>query len=102
MFFIGCNTNNASKTEIVQKHRDIIVDVSESIVDIKTEILLGSSHLYITDNFLIVAEISPKNDKCIHLFNKNSFEYLSSTGIIGRGPGEITSQPLKSIYIVDN
>ncbi|MDD3743732.1 MAG: hypothetical protein PHX54_08930 [Lentimicrobiaceae bacterium] len=109
MFLIGCNTNNASKTEIVQKHRDIIVDVSESIVDIKTEILLGSSHLYITDNFLIVAEISPKNDKCIHLFNKNSFEYLSSTGIIGRGPGEITNlgrigidENNKILWVVDH
>src|SRR5690606_30981730 len=88
---------------------DIIVDVSESIVDIKTEILLGSSHLYITDSFLIVAEISPKNDKCIHLFNKNSFEYLSSTGIIGRGPGEITNlgrigidENNKILWVVDH
>ena len=91
MFLIGCNTNDVSKTEIVQKHRDIIVDVSESIVDIKTEILLGSSILYIIDDILIVADMSHKADKCIHLFNKNSFEYLTSTGIIGRGPGEITN-----------
>ena len=77
MFLTGCNTNDVSKTEIVQKHRDIIVDVSESIVDIKTEILLGSSYLYITDDLLVVAEMSPKDDKCIHLFNKNSFEYIS-------------------------
>jgi len=104
----GCNTN-VSRTEIIQKHRDIIVDVSDSIVDIKTEILLGSSHLYITDNFLIVAEISPKDDKCIHLFNKNSFEYLSSTGIIGRGPGEITNlgkigidEKNKILWVVDH
>ena len=73
----GCNTN-VSRTEIIQKHRDLIVDVSESIVDIKTEILLGSSYLYIIDDILVVADMSHKADRCIHLFNKNSFDFSRS------------------------
>lgn len=46
MFLTGCNTAEVSRTEIVQKHRDIIVDVSDSIVDIKTEVLFGKSLLF--------------------------------------------------------
>lgn len=91
LLLTGCNNNNEAKTEIVQKHRGTIIDVSEKIVDIKPRILFGSSIFYILDEILIVAEISPRGDKGIHLFNKNTFEYIISTGIIGRGPGEIAS-----------
>ena len=105
----GCNTNRVSSTDIVQKDRDKIVDVSAKIKNIKTDVKFGSSHLYIADNVLIVAEISPKNDKSIHLFNKDTFEYLNSTGIIGRGPGEITNlgkigidEKNKILWVVDH
>lgn len=85
---IGCN----AKTEKFQKHRDKIINVGDKIIDIKPEILFGESVLYIIDDILIVMEISPKvGEKGIHLFNKNTFKYITSTGVIGRGPGEITS-----------
>ena len=47
--------------------------------------------LYILDNILIVNESSPKGEKGIHLFNKNTFKYITSTGIMGKGPGEISA-----------
>jgi hypothetical protein len=82
----ACKDNS---TEKHQNHRNKIIDVSDKIVDIKPSIIFGESLFYIVDQILIVSEISPKKEKGIHLFNKNTFEYITSTGILGRGPGEI-------------
>jgi hypothetical protein len=108
VFFSGC-MRDKSRTEIIQKDRGRIVEVSDKIVDVKTDIIFGISYLYIIDDVLIVAEISPKEEKCIHLFNKNTFEYLTSTGVIGRGPGEIASpgkigidEKNKILWVVDH
>ncbi len=92
LFIIGCKSNSGSKTEKFQKHRDKIIIVSDKIVDIKPEILFGNCFLYIIDEILIIAEIKPSGDKGIHLFNKNTFKYIESTGIIGKGPGEVARQ----------
>ena len=89
LFIIGCRSNNGSKTEITQKNRDKIINVGDKIVDIKPDILFGNCYLYIIDDILIVNETSPKGEKGLHLFNKNTFKYITSTGIVGKGPGEI-------------
>jgi hypothetical protein len=91
LIFAGCKSNSDLKTEKVLKHHRNIIKVSESIKDIHPKILFGKSFLYIIDDVLIVNEISPKGEKGIHLFNKDTFEYLTSTGIIGNGPGEINT-----------
>lgn len=88
---VGCKTTNDEKTEKFQKHRSEILDVSDKIIDINPEFLFGNSVLYIIDDILIVNEVSPKGEKGIHLFNKNTFKYITSTGILARGPGEIAS-----------
>jgi hypothetical protein len=75
----------------VQRTRNNIINVSDEIIDIKTELIFGNSALYILDDILIVLEKFPRGEKGIHLFNKNTFEYITSTGIIGNGPGEITN-----------
>jgi hypothetical protein len=90
LFSIGCNSNNKSSTEKIQKNRNKIVNVSDKVIDVKPEILFGDSEFYILDNLLIVNEISPKGEKGIHLFDKNTFNYVTSTGILGKGPGEIS------------
>lgn len=91
LLIIGCKTNNEEKPEKFQKHRNNIINVSDKIIDIKPEILFGNSVLYLIDDILIVCEVTPKGEKGIHLFNKNTFKYIKSTGILGRGPGEIAS-----------
>jgi hypothetical protein len=88
-FIIGCRNDNEAKTEKFQNNRDEIIDVKEMITDIKTETLFGNSDLYIANDFLIVQEIKPGGSKGIHLFNKNTFEYITSTGVMGHGPGEL-------------
>lgn len=90
LLLFSCGKHKESKIEIVQRNRDKIINVSDRITSINPEILFGSSLFYIIDNVLIVDEISPKGMKGIHLFDKNKFNYLLSTGFIGKGPGEIT------------
>lgn len=89
LFIIGCKSNNDGKIEKFQRRRNKIINVENSINDIKTSIFFKESVLNIIDSILIVNEGQPSNEKGIHLFNKNTFKYITSTGIIGKGPGEI-------------
>jgi len=88
LFIIGCKNNNEEKTEKFQMHRNKIINVEDKIIDIKTEVLFGNSQLHIIDDILLVVDMK-SSDKGIHLFNKNTFKYLVSTGTLGKGPGEI-------------
>ncbi|HEX2921058.1 MAG TPA: hypothetical protein VHO50_07830 [Bacteroidales bacterium] len=45
--------------------------------------------LSIIDDILICNESSPKKEKAIHLYDINTFRYITSTGNMDRGPGEI-------------
>jgi len=86
----GCGKSNEKKTEIVQSERGCIVDVSDKIVSIETDFVTGKAFLYIIDDILLTEEFYPKGEKVDHLFDLNTFRYISSTGVLGRGPGEIT------------
>ena len=86
----GCGKSNEKKTELVQRERGRIVDVSDKIVSIKTDYVIGKAFLYIIDDILLTEEFYPKGEKVDHLFDLNTFRYISSTGVLGRGPGEIT------------
>lgn len=89
LLFIICNNCNKNDAEKIQKQRSNVINLSNNIVDIEIEELFGKSMLYILDDLLIINEISPKGEKGIHLYDKNTFRYITSTGFIGRGPGEI-------------
>ena len=90
LFAFGCVNNNDNKTEIIQKERGRIVDVSDKIVNIESDYVFGKSELHIIDNILLAQEFYPKGEKVDHLFDLNTFRYITSTGVLGRGPGEIT------------
>lgn len=80
----GCGNNN--KTEIIQKERGKIVNVSDMIVNIESDYVFGKSDLHIIDNILIAEESYPIGEKVDHLFDLNTFKYITSTGALGRGP----------------
>lgn len=84
----GCGNNN--KTEIIQKERGKIVNVSDMIVNIESDYVFGKSDLHIIDNILIAEESYPIGEKVDHLFDLNTFKYITSTGALGRGPGEVS------------
>jgi hypothetical protein len=90
LIIAGCGKRNEKKLEIVQSERGCIVDVSDKIMSIKTDYVIGKVFLYIIDDILLTEEFYPKGEKVDHLFDLNTFRYITSTGVLGRGPGEIT------------
>ncbi|MFA8434098.1 MAG: hypothetical protein ACEPOZ_06235 [Marinifilaceae bacterium] len=66
--------------------------MEHQIIDISTEMFFGYSRLYLVGDYLIVeteTEVEPSIYKGIHLFDKYTFQYITSSAIIGRGPGEV-------------
>jgi hypothetical protein len=91
LIFLLVSSCRPDSTEIYDKHRDNTVSVKDKIIDIKPRVLFGYALLDITDSILIIHDMDAKVGKSIHLFSKNTFRYLSSTGTMGRGPSEIVS-----------
>lgn len=89
---ISFSCNKSNNIEKYQNKRDNIVNVKKEIRTITTEKLLGYTDLDIIDSILLVIEAFPDKGKGIHLYNKNTFEHITSTAILGKGPGEITRQ----------
>ena len=75
-----------------QNKRDNIVNVQEKVKEIKIsedDVLIGAvARLYLIDSILIITD-GKSPDKLIHIFNKNSFGYITSVTNRGQGPGEI-------------
>ncbi|MDA3780999.1 MAG: BF3164 family lipoprotein [Bacteroidales bacterium] len=91
LFSFSCKIGDKKKTEKIQKSRNIIVNVEDKIIDIKTDVLMGSSVvLNIIEDFLIITDLTASNSSGMHFFNKHTFNYITSAGIMGKGPGEIT------------
>lgn len=90
--YLCWNCTNNSNTEKHQNSRNNIVDVQDKIVKIEMEENPVSSFAipYIMDNFLIISDYKSP-DKLIHIFDKNSFKYITSTGDRGEGPQEIAN-----------
>jgi len=78
-------------TEKKQGSRSHIINIHDKITEIKIDSILlsGSTRAFIMNNYLIIADYKPE-DKLIHIFDKATFKYLTSTTYTGQGPGEIT------------
>ena len=85
---LTCCTPKDSAKEKYQSKRDHVIHVKDHIVDIETEIIIGKPWLYIFEDYLIVCD-TQNPDKGIHLFDKNTYEHVATTGTRGHGPGEI-------------
>ena len=86
-FLLGCKDKNT--TDKYPDYYSNVVGVHDKIVDIKNDILLGAVvRLDIIDEYLLVTDFQ-SIDKGVHLYDKNTYEYISSAIVIGRGPGEI-------------
>lgn len=83
LFLAACNKNKSISFSEFPKEFSL---KGEKVED-KNHIKMGTVDLY--DTLLIIC--SPlEMRKCIHIYNKNSFKYLKSVGVRGRGPGEIS------------
>ena len=88
--FGGCSQH--SETEKHYKGYDNVINVHDRLqpIEIKEVFFSDFANLYLMDKYLIISDYhSP--DRHIHLFDKNSFKYICSTGNKGNGPGEITN-----------
>ncbi len=97
---LGCEEKDQTKRfKISEAER---IDVSNEIIDFEIEQIIKRSHLTIQGDYLIVTDLSSLTDKGILLFNKNSLEYITRTGILGEGPGEISRYGLPGTSYIGN
>lgn len=85
------NCSRQPDTERYQKSRNNITNVHDQVKEILIEdVLIGRiAKPYIIDQYLVVSDFESP-DQQIHLFDKKSFKYITSTATKGQGPGEIT------------
>jgi hypothetical protein len=87
---LSCADNPKEKR---QNNRNNIVNVRDKIKGINTgDIYIGSvSYIYIMDKYLFIANHQAfVSDRQLHIFDKNTFEYITSIATKGEGPGEFT------------
>lgn len=80
------------ETEKHQKNRDNIINVHDRVIEIEIEDVLIDEFatLYLISDYLIICDYK-SYDKMVHLFDKKSFKYITSTAYRGQGPGEIAN-----------
>lgn len=85
----SCKQNTG--TEIYQTKRDNVTNVRHKIKEIEMEDVLVSSiaDVFIINDYFLIADYRA-SDELIHVFDKKSFTYITSTGSKGQGPDEIT------------
>ncbi|NLO69531.1 MAG: hypothetical protein GX102_00975 [Porphyromonadaceae bacterium] len=62
-------------------------------IKVENELLFKTGIIDVCDSFLILNSAA-EMEKCIYVFNKNTFKYVLSTGNVGRGPHEIANMGL--------
>ena len=91
LFFIvlaGCH-KDVNKTEKIQKERDNIINIESKIISIPGMLPVKyCAEIKIINDLLLVKDVYATH-KGIYVYNKDDFKYLTSTGYVGKGPGEI-------------
>lgn len=103
LFCLSCS--KPVETEKYQKSRDKVVDVHDKVVEINTgDVLIGNnSRMHLLGDCWIVIEYGwSVVDDYVHLFDRNTYKPLLSTGRKGQGPGEITNPGLLMMDEVHN
>lgn len=107
MFLMGCKSD--SPTDIYLKSRNNIINVQENVVEILTgePYISMYSDIQILNKTLIIKDWKG-HDFLIHLFDKNTFNHIKSTGTMGQGPNEIANignvfldEKNNNFYVVD-
>ena len=86
----GCASTNS--TEKYQSSRDNVINVKDKIHEIDFGDVFMSNHSapYFVDNYLIMTD-GKSTDNTIFIFDKNDYHFITSTGHLGQGPGEIVN-----------
>jgi hypothetical protein len=80
-----------SDTEKYQGKRDNVINIREKMKEMKFDnVLIGPiAPLYVIGDYLFIID-AETHDRFIHIFNKNTLDYVTSTAYRGQGPDEIT------------
>lgn len=86
---ISCATKDTQNNKR-QTNRENIVNVQEQVQEIIcSDVLIGAiAQPYVFDSLMMIVDYK-STDKLIHVFNKDSFQYLYSFADFGQGPEEI-------------
>lgn len=91
ILFTACKKSD-NTIDVFHSSRNNIIDVSSRIISLDLESKckenIGRSFLYRTKDNIIVCDHQSPN-KGIHLFELGSYNYIGTTGIMGKGPKEI-------------
>lgn len=105
----GCSSDN-SVIEKRQVVRNNIINVYDKITEFEIDDVLigGGSILYLIHDHLFILDPGSQ-DKYIHVFDKDDFNYKNSIAERGQGPGEITNigviaenRPNNLFYVSDH
>lgn len=90
LILYSCNSN--SETDKKYDANDKLSNVKKEIkeIDIKEKEISIFGTPYILNDYLIISDYKSP-DKLIHIFHKNTFDYITSIGDRGEGPNEITN-----------
>jgi len=95
--------NNSSYKKIEEFKKEIRLEGH----DVTMQLLFNTPEIYFYDTLYILTMTAPENEKDIYVFS-DQFKYIASSGIKGRGPGEIMNPFFatpdvhkKSILIMD-
>jgi len=80
--FVSCTGKKENYFSSFRKNIDLQGEITN------LEIPFSAGYLFLYDSLIIVTNTLGKI-RYIHLFNRKDFKYLTSSGVIGRGPGEI-------------
>ncbi len=86
LFLYSCNKDTAT-----EKHPDFfknIIDVSNKIVSVKTDMILGRSWIITVGKYLVLTN-GASFDKGFVIFDKKTLKPIGSGGSKGQGPGQI-------------
>lgn len=91
LFLPACNRHDSG----LRKHYsafDKMIDVRRDVREIPINAVDISAwgKAYLLNDYLLISDVM-SFDKLIHVFDKNTFKYLTSVGDKGQGPGEIAN-----------
>lgn len=104
-----CRCESDKSTDKFLKLRDNVVNVQDKIKEVLTgePYITSWGELCLLDKYLIIKD-SKSYDSLIHVFDKNSFQYIRSAGVMGAAPKEITrigemfpDKENKKLYVFD-
>ena len=87
----SCNHHDSGHRKYYSAY-DNVIDVKQDIREVPIEDVDISAwgKPYLLNDYLLLSDVM-SYDKLIHIFDKNTFKYLTSVGNKGQGPGEIAN-----------